>query len=61
MESAGAFEVFSFLDSLALSPVMLVGAFLVLSVGMIAASWVLYRNLITTDAVDGHYARVSLS
>lgn len=61
MESAGAFQIFSFVESLALSPAVLVGAFVVLSVGTVAAAWVLYRNLVTTDAVDGHYARVSLS
>lgn len=55
MESTELFGLFSWLRSLALSPAALVALFLVLSVGMVGASWVLYRNLVKTHPVDGSY------
>jgi anti-sigma factor RsiW len=61
MESAGLFGVFSILGSVTLSPVALVGTFLLLSVGTVAASWILYRNLFAAHPVDGYHAHVSHS
>jgi anti-sigma factor RsiW len=61
MESAGLFEVYSFLGSVQLSPMTLLGGFLMLSVGTVAAAWILYRNLIATHPADGRYAYVPLS
>ncbi len=61
MQSAGLFEVYSFLGSVQLSPMTLLGGFLLLSVGTVAAAWILYRNLIATHLVDGRYAYVPIS
>ena len=61
MQSTELFGVFSWLRSLALSPAALVAAFLVFSVGTVAAAWVLYRNLVNTHPVDAGYGHVSLS
>lgn len=61
MESAGVFEVYSLLGSVSQSPAALVGAFLALSAGTVAAAWVLYRNLIVHHPIDGQVAHVSLS
>jgi anti-sigma factor RsiW len=61
MESAGLFEVYSFLGSVQLSPMSILGGFLMLSVGTVAAAWILYRNLIATHPVDGRYAYVPIS
>ena len=61
MQSTELFGVFSWLRSLALSPAALVAAFLVFSVGTVAAAWVLYRNLVNTHPVDAGYGHASLS
>lgn len=61
LESAGVFEIYSFVGSVAQSPAALVGAFLALSAGTVGAAWVLYRNLIVNHPVDGQVAHVSLS
>lgn len=59
LESTGLFEVYSMIESL--SPMVLAGAFVAFSVGVLSATWVLYRNLFTTHSVDGQYAHASLS
>jgi hypothetical protein len=61
VQSAGLFEVFSFVGSLAWSPSALAGAFLALSLGTVTAAWVLYRNLFTPRSGDGQVAHASLS
>jgi len=61
LESAGVFEVYSLVGSVAQSPAALVGAFLVFSAGTVGAAWVLYRNLIAHHPVDGRVPHVSLS
>jgi anti-sigma factor RsiW len=61
LESAGVFEVYSLLGSVAQSPGALAGAFLAFSAGTVGAAWVLYRNLIVNHPVDGRVAHVSLS
>lgn len=61
MQSSQVFGVFSFFQSLALSPAMLGGVFLTFSAGTVAAAWVLYRNLSNTHPTDGHYAHAPLS
>ena len=61
LESAGVFEIYSFVGSVAQSPAALVGAFLAMSAGTVGAAWVLYRNLIVNHPVDGQVAHVSLS
>jgi hypothetical protein len=61
MESTGLFEVYSFIGSIQLAPMTLLGGFLMLSVGTVAAAWILYRNLIATHPTDGRYAYVPLS
>jgi hypothetical protein len=61
MESTQLFGILSWLRSLALSPVALVALFLVFSAGMVAATWVLYRNLVKTHPVDAGYGHASLS
>jgi hypothetical protein len=61
MESAGLFEVYSFLGSVQLSAMTLLGGFLLLSLGTVVAAWILYRNLIATHSVDGRYAYVPIS
>ncbi len=60
MESAGAFRLFTAVQSAAGSPTLVAVAFLAFSVGTIAALWVLYTNLVTTHPVDGRYAHASL-
>lgn len=61
LESAGLFEVYSFFGSLALSPMALAGAFLALSAGTVAATWVLYRNLFVSHPLDGRVAHAVFS
>lgn len=61
MESAGVFGVFSFLGSLPLTPAAVAGVFAVLSLGTVAASWVLYRNLFAHHPMDGRIAHAPLS
>jgi len=61
MESTQIFGLFSWLRSLALTPVALVALFLVFSAGTVAATWVLYRNLVKTHPVDAGYGHPSLS
>lgn len=61
LESAGLFEVYSFLGSLALSPMALAGAFVSLSAGTVAATWILYRNLFVPHPVDGRVAHALVS
>jgi anti-sigma factor RsiW len=61
LQSPGLFEVYSFLGSLAWSPAAMAGALVALSVGSVAATWVLYRNLFTPHPVDGRVAHASHS
>ncbi len=61
LESESLFRLYSFLGSLAHSPSGLVAGFLVFSLGTMAAAWVLYRNLLTTQRVEGRYAHASRS
>jgi anti-sigma factor RsiW len=61
LESAGLFEVYSFVGSLPWSPPAVVGAFLALSLSSVAAAYVLYRNLITPHPMDGRVAHASHS
>lgn len=61
LESAGTFEVYSLVGSMAQSPATLLGAFLAFSAGSVAAAWILYRNLFVNHPVDGQVAHVSLS
>jgi len=61
LQSAGLFEVYSFFGSLAWSPAKTAGAFAALSLGTMAATWVLYRNLFTRHPEDGRVAHASLS
>jgi hypothetical protein len=61
LESSGVFEVYSLVGSVAQSPATLVGAFLAFSAVTVGAAWVLYRNLIVNNPVDGRVAHVSLS
>ena len=60
LESTGLFRVYTFMESLVAAPAALAAGLLVFSGLMAAATWVLYKNLIATPTVDGHYARVSL-
>jgi anti-sigma factor RsiW len=60
LESAGVFRIYTFLESLVAAPGVLASGLVLFSGLMAAATWVLYKNLIATPAVDGHYARVSL-
>ncbi len=59
MESAQVFGVFSFFQSLALSPASLVAAFVAFSAGTLVAAWVLYRNLVNAHPADARYAHAS--
>jgi len=59
MESAQLFGVFSFFQSLALSPTSLVAAFVAFSAGTLLAVWVLYRNLVNVHPADARYAHAS--
>jgi len=59
MESAQVFGVFSFFQSLALSPTSLVAAFLAFSAGTLLAVWVLYRNLVNALPADAGHAHTS--
>ena len=61
LQSAGLFEVYSFFGSLAWSPAAMAGAFAALSLGTMAATWVLYRNLFHSHPVDGRVPHASLS
>jgi anti-sigma factor RsiW len=59
MESAQVFGVFSFFQSLALSPTSLVAAFVAFSAGTLLAVWVLYRNLVNALPADARHAHAS--
>lgn len=59
MESAGLFQIFTLLESLAVTPLAVAGGFVALSMGTVAASWVLYRNLFAPT--HGRVAHASLS
>ena len=59
MESAGLFQAYTLMESLAAAPALLAAGVVTLSTMMVAATWILYRNLIATRTVDGRYARVS--
>jgi anti-sigma factor RsiW len=61
LQSTGLFEVYSFFGSVAWSPAAMAGAFVALSLGSVAATWVLYRNLFTPHPVDGRVPNASLS
>lgn len=61
LESPGLFEAYSFLGSLPWSPATLAAALAALSVGTMAATWVLYRSLFTPHPVDGRVAHASHS
>ena len=61
LQSAGLFEAYSFFGSLPWSPATLAGALVALSVGTVAATWVLYRNLFTPRPGDGRVAHASIS
>ena len=61
LESAGLFKIYSMLGSLAGSPLTLAGLFTAMSVGTVAAVWVLYRNLIVHHPMDGRIAHAPLS
>lgn len=61
LESAGVFEVYSLVGSVAQSPAALVGVFMTLSLGTVGAAWVLYRNLFVNHPIDGRVAHASLS
>ncbi|HSW30869.1 MAG TPA: zf-HC2 domain-containing protein [Longimicrobiales bacterium] len=61
VQSAGLFEVFSFVGSLAWSRSALAGALVALSLGTVTATWVLYRNLFTPRSGDGRVAHASHS
>lgn len=61
MESSGLFEIYSFFGSLVVSPAAVAGSFIALSLGTLAASWVLYRNLFAPHPQDGRIAHASLS
>jgi anti-sigma factor RsiW len=60
VESASLFRAYTILESLAATPAMLAGGFLLFSSLMVAATWVLYRNLIANPPVDSQYARASV-
>ncbi len=53
VESAGTFQLYSTLESLAASPAAVAGGLLLFSAATGAAIWILYRNLIATQRVDG--------
>lgn len=61
LESASVFKLYSLLESLAVSPAAMAGAFVALSLATVAAVWVLYRNLIVSHPVDGRIAHAPLS
>lgn len=60
LQSESLFGVYSFLGSVVRSPSALVAMFLFFSLGTVAATLVLYRNLVPTRRVEGRYAHVSL-
>lgn len=57
--SAVAFHAVSAVDAVTTSPMLAAGGGLLLASLMVAAAWVLYRNLISAPPVDGRYAHVS--
>lgn len=59
VDSTAAFHAVSAVDAVATSPVLAAGGALLLASLMVAASWILYRNLISAPPVDGRYAHVS--
>ena len=61
MESTGLFEIFSLVESLAMSPSAVMGSFAGLSAGTAAACWVLYRNLVVTRPLGVEVVRASHS
>lgn len=61
LESAGLFKVYSLIESLALSPAALAGAVAALCLGTVAASWVLYRNLVVAHPLEGQVAHARVS
>jgi anti-sigma factor RsiW len=61
LESPGLFEAYSFLGSIPWSPAALAGGLAALSLGTVAATWVLYRSLFMPHPVDGRVAHASHS
>lgn len=61
LESGVVLQVYTMLGSLAVSPAVVAGAAVALCAGMLAASWVLYRNLVVAHPLDGQVAHASLS
>lgn len=60
VESATAFHAVSAIDAVAGAPELAAGGGLLLAGLMLAATWILYRNLISAPPVDGSYANVSV-
>jgi len=60
-DSAGLFNLFSFFGSLALSPMAVAGLVAAFSLGSVAATWVLYRNLFAHHPMDARIAHAPLS
>lgn len=61
MASTEVFGLFSFFQSLSLSPAALGGVFLAFSAAAVAAAWVLYTNLVNTRSAGDNHAHVSIS
>jgi len=61
LESAQLFGIYSLVETLASAPFAVAGGLLVYSVGCAFALRVLYRNLISTRAVEGRYAHLTVS
>ncbi|GMV04826.1 MAG: hypothetical protein AMXMBFR53_11060 [Gemmatimonadota bacterium] len=60
-ESAGLFNIYSFFGSLTLSPMAVGGLVAAFSLGTVAATWVLYRNLFAHHPIDARIAHAPLS
>ena len=59
-ESAIVFQAYSALEALAGAPALAAMAAVSLAAATSLSGWVLYRNLIPTQTVDGQYARASI-
>lgn len=58
VESVAVFRAYALLEAVSASPLLVGLGGLAFTVLCVMALWILYRNLIATPQVDGHYARV---